>query len=602
MFCRSPYLHSTNAPRSSGSFWNHAGSSGWACSNSPSMRPKIKYANVLYISLTIAMGRKSVVVRAFFVFGSLLEQCLFQDDGIFPVCKIWFMMPRRAVTTLSGAKCNNSATNPHSSEALFIFSRLMAPFNSCKLQFGSVKCNGRVGLLGCPWKIFSNMSAKSLAGGYCAHCRTMVCDIFCSIFHWFGMFSNCWSLEDFHARSSRRCILAMSKDNCFLIERSTACRRWARKSRNALEDSYLLHICLMLALSRNMFIRTFHWWSISCHSSVHSICARWRADNWPAQLPEMSVETLQMSIVHSAMSTSEACHWWHYRFKGSKRFTMETFLSCSIHSVSYGKHSMPAEDDIAPRHLVISSHVMSHATQPFLPSITWQNLENHASCGCKRLGRLRLICNDHCFVCVQKQANAIQVLNQRILVAQNKRYVVFSTILCNSVDKGVSILHRLRYFDKVVSPVACFGASHRAIHKDDLAKIGRGISSIDTHGCGPACCHQLGIAMARYLAWMEQQSTDTVRPRWTTTLVCHMHRSSLKFASYVAILPPERWTRRILAWNMKGPRKRGRPAYTWETALQMYSIWKRLWQLDYGGCYTWTLDANEVGFCSFHLA
>ena len=45
------------------------------------------------------------------------------------------------------------------------------------------------------------------------------------------------------------------------------------------------------------------------------ICARWRADNWPAQLPEMNVETLQMSIVHSAMSTSKACHWWHYRFK-----------------------------------------------------------------------------------------------------------------------------------------------------------------------------------------------------------------------------------------------------------------------------------------------
>ena len=90
------------------------------------MRPKNKYANVLYMSLTIAMGWKSVVVRAFFVFGSIWNIVLFQDDGISPVCKIWFMMPRRAVTTLSGAKCNNSATNPHSSEALFIFSRLMA--------------------------------------------------------------------------------------------------------------------------------------------------------------------------------------------------------------------------------------------------------------------------------------------------------------------------------------------------------------------------------------------------------------------------------------------------------------------------------------------
>ena len=45
-----------------------------------------------------------------------------------------------------------------------------------------------------------------------------------------------------------------------------------------------------------------------------------------------------------------------------------------------------------------------------------------------------------------------------------------------------------------------------------------------------------------------------------------------KFASYVATLPSERWTRRILEWNIRGPRKRGRPAYTWETALQRYSM------------------------------
>ena len=34
-------------------------------------------------------------------------------------------------------------------------------------------------------------------------------------------------------------------------------------------------------------------------------------------------------------------------------------------------------------------------------------------------------------------------------------------------EKGVSVLHKLR----LSPPVACFGASHRAIHKDDLAKL-----------------------------------------------------------------------------------------------------------------------------------
>ena len=37
------------------------------------------------------------------------------------------------------------------------------------------------------------------------------------------------------------------------------------------------------------------------------------------------------------------------------------------------------------------------------------------------------------------------------------------------------------------------------------------------------------------------------------------------FASNVATSPSERWTREILEWNTTGLRKRGRPAYTWET-------------------------------------
>ena len=214
-----------------------------ACSNGSSMRPKIKYANVLYMSLILAIGRKSLVVRAFFVFGSIWDIDFCQDDGTCPVCRIWFMMPRRAVTTFSGAKCNNSATNPQSSEALLAFIRWMAPFNSCRLQFGSVSCNGRIGMPGCPWKMFSNMSAKSLM--LRALSNDGVCDIFCNIFPWLGMLNNCCSFENFHARSSRRCILAISKDKRFLMERSAACRRWARKSRNALEDSYLHRVCLL---------------------------------------------------------------------------------------------------------------------------------------------------------------------------------------------------------------------------------------------------------------------------------------------------------------------------------------------------------------------
>ena len=119
------------------------------------MRPKINYANVFIHESDHSNGPEVRGGSCVFRFCKHLEHGFYSKTMVFPpYAKIWFMMPRRAVTTLSGAKCNNSATNPHSSEALFNFSRLMPPFNSCKLQFGSVKCNGWVGLPGCPLTFF----------------------------------------------------------------------------------------------------------------------------------------------------------------------------------------------------------------------------------------------------------------------------------------------------------------------------------------------------------------------------------------------------------------------------------------------------------------
>ena len=95
--------------------------------------------------------------------------------------------------------------NPHPSETLFGFSHHSIPV---------VQCSGLI-----PWmsiKILSNTFAKSLAGGCCAHCRTIVCSIFCNIFHWLDVLN----LLDFHARCSLLCILAMSIRNRFLTERS----------------------------------------------------------------------------------------------------------------------------------------------------------------------------------------------------------------------------------------------------------------------------------------------------------------------------------------------------------------------------------------------
>ena len=188
---------------------------------------------------------------------------------------------------------------------------------------------------------------------------------------------------------------------------------------------------------------------------------------------------------------------------------------------------------------------------------------------------------------------------QHHLQAASRAFHANKWILCN---KGVSILHRLRYFDEVVSPVACFGASHRAIHKDDLAKLDVEYRRLMRMVVGPPADTNWGIAMARYLAWMEQQSTDTVGPRCTATLVCHMHRNSLEICILCC-----NFTSRTMdpqdsrMEHEKATETRATGLHLGNSAANVFDL-ERLWQLHYGGCCTWTLDANEAGFCSFHLA
>ena len=66
-------------------------SSGWQCSNGASMRPRIKYAKILYMRRMSAMGRKSVVTLDCFVFGNIWNNVLRQAHGISIIKKL---MPR----------------------------------------------------------------------------------------------------------------------------------------------------------------------------------------------------------------------------------------------------------------------------------------------------------------------------------------------------------------------------------------------------------------------------------------------------------------------------------------------------------------------------
>ena len=126
-----------------------------------------------------------------------------------------------------------------------------------------------------------------------------------------------------------------------------------------------------------------------------------------------------------------------------------------------------------------------------------------------------------------------------------------------------SLTHSLTHsFAKVISPVACFGASHCAIHKNDLAKLDVEFRRLMRMVVGPPADTHWASPWHKILS------------EGPTNIGLSHVEAVWKFVSYVATLPSERCTRRSLEWDIRGPRKRGRPAYTSETALQRYCMWK----------------------------
>ena len=85
----------------------------------PPCVPNMRYAKTLYNKRTFAMGWKSDTDLAAFVFGSILEDVVCQEDGTFPLVSISLITSSEAFKKSSGECFKNPATNPRSS--LFFF-------------------------------------------------------------------------------------------------------------------------------------------------------------------------------------------------------------------------------------------------------------------------------------------------------------------------------------------------------------------------------------------------------------------------------------------------------------------------------------------------
>jgi len=134
-------------------------------------------------------------------------------------------------------------------------------------------------------------------------------------------------------------------------------------------------------------------------------------------------------------------------------------------------------------------------------------------------------------------------------------------------DQQVSYIQRLRYFEKVISPVACFAAGRRKVYQEDLHKVNVLFRKLARQIIGPPAgidwttpwheiLHEWHLKLSKVIV-------DTNTCSWGRSCL----RQHWKLASYIARLPPDRWVKRILHWLPVGRRSRGRPRDNWDAQI-----------------------------------
>jgi len=107
---------------------------------------------------------------------------------------------------------------------------------------------------------------------------------------------------------------------------------------------------------------------------------------------------------------------------------------------------------------------------------------------------------------------------------------------------------RIKHFCTMVTPVACLGAVHRKVCKQDLYKMDIVLRRVLRSIIGPAG------DVDWTLPWHARHGLKT----WYAVCLGQYWR----FASYVSTLPTERWVVRALYWLPQHARRVDRPAYT----------------------------------------
>ena len=134
-------------------------------------------------------------------------------------------------------------------------------------------------------------------------------------------------------------------------------------------------------------------------------------------------------------------------------------------------------------------------------------------------------------------------------------------------DNMASLFHRMRYFQTVVSPVACFGSCRRTVYAHDLRKADIQFRKLLRQVVRPPAEADWSLPYHEVLhAWhgkIAQKCEKYGIRTWSQIAL----KQYWHFASYVARLPADRWLSRVLRWMPYGMQSQGRPILAWDAAL-----------------------------------
>ena len=169
------------------------------------------------------------------------------------------------------------------------------------------------------------------------------------------------------------------------------------------------------------------------------------------------------------------------------------------------------------------------------------------------------------------------------------------------LSRNVSIRNKLKFFDAIVTPIACFGAGPRCIHSADMVKLDihfrrmiRCVVGAPSSICWRDPWHEI-------LHIWNQRVREMVDACHIKTWAENCAYQHWKFACYIMSLSHERWARRMLQWQPFGRGPVGRPAMHWASKFEQFGRIKHWcdWKDMAANAEQWMVEVDDfVKFCT----